>query len=61
MKCIPLKRHPLLYSCINIGVAGEYLFSLVLFENIDFGYLLEPPTIYALSKNKKKTKQNIFF
>ena len=41
-----------------MGYAGVYIFFLVLLQNIDCGYSLEPPqrgvpTIYVLSKNKK--------
>ena len=47
----PLEPH---FYIAKLGYAGVYLFFLFLLQNIDCGYSLEPPTIYVLSKNKKK-------
>ena len=37
VKCIPLKPH---FYTVKLGFAGVYLF---FFQNIDCGYMLEPP------------------
>ena len=57
----PLEPH---FYIAKLGYAGVHLFFLFLLQNIDCGYLLEPPrrggsnvpTIYVLSKNKKNIK-----
>ena len=53
LKCISPST-PLLYR--KLGFAGVYLFFLFLFQNIDSGYSLEPPTINVLSKDIKVIK-----
>ena len=57
-KHVHAMNSPLNPNFINIaklGYAGVYLFFLFLIQNIDCGYSLERvPTIYVLSKNKKK-------
>ena len=53
----PLEPH---FYIVKLGYAGVYLFFLVLLQNIDRGYSLEPPrrggSIYVLSKNKTNIK-----
>ena len=54
----PLEPH---FYIAKLGYTGVYLFFLFLLQNIDCGYLLEPPclpTIYILSKNKKYIKNS---
>ena len=36
----PLKPH---FYIVRLGFTGVYLFLLLLIQNIDFGYSLEPP------------------
>ena len=51
----PLKPQ---FCIAKLGYAGVNLFFLFLLSNIDCGYSLERvPTIYVLSKNKKKYKE----
>ena len=40
VKCEPLKSH---FYIEKLGFAGVDLIFLLLFQNIDCGYLLEPP------------------
>ena len=53
----PLETH---FYIEKLGYAGVHLFFLILLQNIDCGYSLEPPrrvpTIYVLEQNKKNIK-----
>ena len=57
----PLKPH---FYIAKLGYAGVYLFFLLLLQNIDCGYTLEPPrrggsTVYPQSMFWSKNKKNI--
>ena len=45
MKTCPCNKYPLIphFSIAKLGYAGVYLFFLLLLQNIDCGYSLEPP------------------
>ena len=55
----PCNVYPLIphFYIAKLGYAGECLFFLILLQNIDCGYPLEPPRrAKILSKNKKNIK-----
>ena len=53
----PLKPH---FYIIKLGFTGVYIIFLISSQNIDYGYLLEPPrrvpTVYVLSRNIKNIR-----